>query len=110
MALHHEEKLIELLRHKAAAFVQENSNRTSLITVTNAAVTPDGKGATIYVTVFPVEKEEEALDFMRRQRPAFKHFLRDSARLRVIPFVDFKLDVGEKNRQKIDELTKEPLN
>jgi ribosome-binding factor A len=103
----HEEKVTELLRQKAALFLQQNSNKSSLITVTNAHVTDDGKTATIYVSVFPENKEEEAVEFMKRNRPEFKHFLRDSARLRVIPFVDFKIDVGEKNRQKIDELTRD---
>ena len=104
---YHEQKLTELLKQKAAEFLSHNSNRTSLITVTNAVVSDDGKTATIFVSVFPVEKEETALDFMKRNRPEFKQFLKDEARLRIIPFVDFKIDVGEKNRQKIDDLSRE---
>ncbi len=107
MSTYHEQKVNELLRQKAAEFLQLNSNKTSLITVTNAIVSDDGKTATVYVSVFPVEKEEAALDFMKRNRPDFKHFLKEEARLRVIPFVDFRIDVGEKNRQKIDDLSRE---
>lgn len=104
MADYHNQKVTELLKHAAAAFLLDVSNSNPLITVTDAKIMDNAKLATIFITVFPVEKEEEALDFVKRKRSEFKHYLKDNARLRVIPFVDFKIDVGEKNRQKIDEL------
>ncbi len=101
---YHDEKVTELLKQAAAAFLLDVSNSNPLITVTDAKIVDNAKSATIFITVFPVEKEEEAIDFVKRKRSDFKHYLKDHARLRVIPFVDFKIDVGEKNRQRIDEL------
>jgi ribosome-binding factor A len=33
-----------------------------------------------------------------------REFLKKNMRTKIIPFVDFAIDLGEKNRQKIDEL------
>lgn len=81
-----------------------NSNGTSLLTVTNVELTPDGKRATIFFTVFPAEYEKTALEFAKRKRSEFKEFLKDNSKLGRIPLLDFEIDTGEKNRQKIDNL------
>ncbi len=99
------EKLNELFMHCSAEFVALNSNRTSLITVTNFVLSDDEKRATIFVTVLPTDKEKGALEFLKRQRPELREFIKKKVRTRVIPFVDFAIDNGEKNRQKIDLLS-----
>jgi len=95
-------KIAELIRHEAAALVQEESNRTSMITVTRVDTTPDSKRAMIYFTVLPENQEETALKFLRRQRLALKARLQKNTRLGYIPLMDFAIDFGEKNRQRID--------
>lgn len=100
------EKIAELISHKASQFISENSNRSSLITVTHAELSKDFKEAVIFVTVFPEDREEQVMDFLSRNRQDFRNFLRNE-RLRVIPRVDFVIDRGEKHRQKIDEISRE---
>ncbi len=102
---HRKEKTEAMLLEYAGKFFAEESNRTSLITMTSAKVSPDGKYATIYFTVFPAEKEEGVLDFAKRKRTDFKHFIKEKTKLGRIPFVDFVLDIGEKNRQLIDRIS-----
>jgi len=97
-------KVKDLLKEMAAQFLQSESNYTSLITVTNADVSRDLKKATIFVTVFPEDSEKDALNFLKRKRRGFKEFVKSKARLRRIPFFDFEIDKGEKNRQLIDSL------
>lgn len=99
------QKLNELFMHCAAEFVALNSNRTSLITVTNFILSDDEKRATIFITVLPTDKEKGALDFLKRQRPEMREYIKSKVRTRAIPFVDFVIDNGEKNRQKIDLLS-----
>lgn len=99
-----QEKLSELLRHHAAKFVEENSNRTSLITVTSSNISADLKKATIFFTVLPEEKEEYVLNFLRRKRSEFKNYVKKNMKIKKIPFFDFQIDKGEKNRQRIEEL------
>ncbi|MBU1557933.1 ribosome-binding factor A [Patescibacteria group bacterium] len=97
-------KVKDLLKGLAAQFLQSESNYTSLITVTSADVSTDFKRATIFVTIFPEESEEDAMNFLKRKRKGFKEFVMAKAKLRRIPFFDFEIDRGEKNRQLIDSL------
>lgn len=81
-----------------------NGNTSSLLTVTKVELTSDGKRATIFFTVFPDTFEKTALEFAKRKRPDFKEFVKENSKLGRIPLLDFEIDSGEKNRQKIDSL------
>ena len=100
-----DEKIIELIKNKAAVFLQNEASPSSLITVTNAALSSDSKRATIFFTVFPIEKEKTALEFAKRKRKEFKQFMMSETRLGRIPLFDFEIDNGEKNRQRIDTIS-----
>ena len=106
MATRRQERVAELIKRLAAAFINEESTRQSLITVTKCNVSPDLRKATIYVTVFPEESEPYALHFLRRKRNDLRSYLKEHTKIKIIPFVDVEIDKGEKNRQKIDELIK----
>ncbi len=92
--------------HRAADFFARESNRESLITVTRADMTPDFKEIVVYFSVLPESQEEKALAFAKRARTDFREYLKEKTRLSPIPTVDFELDYGEKNRQRVDELTR----
>ena len=102
-----QEKVKELIKELAAQFLQTESNYTSLITVTNADVSPDLKRATIFVTVYPEDSEESAINFLKRKRKGFKEFVKSKAKMKALPFFDFEIDKGEKNRQRIEDLLNE---
>ena len=95
-----------LIKDAAADFLNLESNRTSIITVTGADISKDFSKATVYFTVFPDDQQEQVLHFTRRRRADFKAYLKSHLQLRRIPFVDFKIDEGEKHRQKIDEISR----
>jgi len=99
------QQLGDLLKNEAAKFLSQESNRTSMITVTNIDITPDGKRATVFFTVLPVEQEAAALDFAKRKRGEFLGHVRANTRVARIPFFEFAIDGGEKNRQHIDKLS-----
>lgn len=98
------EKVANILKELAAQFLEREANNTSLVTVTQCDVSPDLKRATIFISVLPDEKEHDALDFAKRKRGEMRDFFKKNMQIKVIPFVDVKIDLGEKNRQKIDEL------
>ena len=98
------EKVANNIKELAAQFLGRENNRTSLITVTSANVSPDLKKATIFITVLPTSKEKTALEFTKRKRADLRDFLKKNMPIKVIPFIDIMIDLGEKNRQKIDEL------
>ncbi len=98
-------RIEEELMKSAAIFLNRESNRDSLITVTRAILSSDTRTAFIMVSVLPEEKEDSALYFLKRMRADFKHYLRKETRIPRIPFIDFCIDSGEKNRQHLDELS-----
>ena len=98
------EKMANFIKEQAAFFLAREDNKTSLITVTSATVSPDLKRATIYITVLPDSKEKLALEFVKRKRRELREFLKKNMTTKIIPFIDILIDQGEKNRQKIDEL------
>ena len=99
------DRIREELLHLAGRFLVENSGKSSLLTATNINMSNDGKNAIIYFTAFPKEFEKTALLFAKRKRSDFKHFVRENSVIGRIPHIDFEIDLGEHNRQRIDELS-----
>lgn len=102
------EKLQEALRETAAEFLAREANPPpagGLITVTGTQVSEDGKRGTILITVLPDTYEEVAVDFANRNRRAFAEFFKTRVRGAFPPHVIFAIDRGEKNRQRLDELS-----
>lgn len=103
-----QEKVKSLIKELASKFVLEQSSLRSLITITDCSVSDDFRKSTIFFTAFPSENENEALDFLKRKRTEFRDYIKKEMEfMRVVPFFDFKIDFGEKNRQKIDEISNE---
>lgn len=101
---HKEEKVREHLKDLAGEFLVRQSNRTSLITVTNLVLTPDMKRVEVLLSVLPIDKGRAAVEFANRNRNEFREYIKKHSRMRVLPSVHFSLDIGEQNRQRIDEL------
>ncbi len=99
-----QDKVANLIKEKVAEFLARENNRTSLITVTNATVSPDLKRATIFITVLPDNMEKTALLFAKRKRKEIRESLKENLATKTLPFIEIEIDRGEKNRQKIDEL------
>lgn len=104
MAYRHE-KIIEQIRKLASQFIERESNRNSLVTVTWVVLSDDDKTATIFVSVLPEDKEKAALDFLKRKRSEFKHYFKEHGSIGRIPFFDFEIDIGQKNANRIEELS-----
>lgn len=95
----------EILRELAAEYFSRESNRQSLITVTDVEIEAKGAKATILITVLPVDQEEKAVSFIHRQLGDFREHVKNNARIMRIPFFDIRIDKGEKNRQRLDEIS-----
>lgn len=98
-------RLKELVREKVGLFLTYESNRQSLITVTDVIISSDKKRANILVTVLPTHKEAAAMDFLKRKISELRTFLMKESRIGHVPRLDFEIDLGEKNRQRIDEIS-----
>lgn len=101
------EKIGEIIKRLGAEFVRAESGKSSLITITRVELSPTAKESKIYFTTIPESEEDTALKFLERKTPEFKIYLRDKSRIGFIPHIDFKIDYGERNRQRLDELSEE---
>ena len=99
-------QVAETLAHLAADYFARESNGQSLVTVTRAHVSPDLKNVMIYFTVLPESFQESVLHFTKRNRTDFRDYIKSRAALKFLPNIDFEIDFGEKNRQRIDDLTR----
>ncbi len=106
MATQRQVQIQEMLQHLAADYFARESNRESLITITRSDVSPDLKNITIFFSVLPERYEEQVLHFARRSRTDFRDYIKKHAAMKFLPNVDFEIDYGEKNRQRIDDLTR----
>lgn len=92
------------IRNIAQDFFQKESSGVSLITVTKANISRDLERSTIFITVLPENKEEQALSFAKRMRTDLRTEIKNKLRIRKIPNVEIKIDDGEKARQIMDSL------
>lgn len=99
----------ERLAHLAGEFLARevvNPAANGLITVTRAELADHLKTVTIFLSVLPQTKEKDALKVAKRARSDFRDYVKKHTFLHPIPTVDFEIDYGEKNRQRIDDLTR----
>ncbi|MDZ7725996.1 MAG: ribosome-binding factor A [Candidatus Campbellbacteria bacterium] len=101
-----QKKVAELIHKLAAEYVSREANSLSMITVTGADISRDLVNAKVFFTVLPEDKEESASEFLERKKYDFREYVRKSTSLKILPKIDFALDLGEKNRQRIEELSK----
>ena len=98
------EKMEEILRKLAADFILRESTPASLITVTRVEMAPSGKAASLYFTTLPEKEEDTALKFLMRKGGEFHTFIRENSRIGIVPQFTWRIDYGERNRQRLDEI------
>ena len=98
-------RLTEYIKEQVSEFIARESNHSSLVTVTRVRLANSLKKAEVLITVYPEEKEQEVLDFLKRRGSEIRNYVKNHIRTRTIPFLEFIVDGGAKNRQRIDELS-----
>jgi ribosome-binding factor A len=98
------QKLLRSLSEETSLFINRQSNKKSLITITRALLNEKEDRITFFVHIIPESYESTALLFLTRKTRECRDYLKKRVPLRRIPFISFVSDEGEKNRQRIDEL------
>ena len=101
------ERTGEIIHRLAAEFVRDNASKASLLTITRVELSPTGKEAKVFFTTIPETSQNTALKFLERKSIEFKRYVRDKSSLGIVPHVDFMIDFGERNRQRLDEISRE---
>jgi ribosome-binding factor A len=100
------EKIINRIKELSATYIEKIGSGTSLITVTRVLLSEDKKHAKIMISVLPVEKENAAYGFIRRNLGEIRKYVAKNLKINPLPYLEVEIDKGEKHRQKIDELLK----
>ena len=82
------------------------ANRNALITVTRAILSDDMQRAHIYITTLPDSYEQAAVEFANRNRKELREFFKTRVKRSPPKDIMFEIDMGEKNRLRLDELSK----
>lgn len=101
------ERVATLIQSQAATFVQHEANTNPLITITHVSVAPDYRRATIFFTTIPDDKEKSAQVFLQRTAGTLRQQIKRNCNLKIIPHLEFALDVGERHRQHMDEIVRD---
>lgn len=105
MSQHHQEKVESQIAKLAGEFLSQEAGPHSLITVTNVLFNEKTKRAMICITVMPESQENSALAFVKRKSSDFREYVRANSRIGILPVFDFVIDIGEKNRRFIEEVS-----
>lgn len=103
----HIESTEKEIRKGVADYIAREASRMSLITITRCEISSDQKRAALFVSVLPEKAEPIAMDFLKRHQDLIRHHVQRVSRIRVVPWLRFTVDRGEKNRQLVDELLQE---
>lgn len=87
----------------ASDWITRNSNRNSLITLTQASPTSDGKKLIIFYTVIPESQERAASEFLTRHGDNMRNYVKQKMK-REPAWFRFVLDKGERNRERVSDL------
>lgn len=104
------QRVESLIRELVAAFIQQEANTDPLITVTRVTSSPDYRRMTVFFTTIPEGKEDNAIAFLKRTGGELRSYVKKKSNLKIIPFLEFSVDYGERHRQNIDEIAREIEN
>jgi ribosome-binding factor A len=105
-----QKKVSRLLQKELGTYFQRNSLEfgNKLITVTSVRISPDLGVARVYLSIFPLKKDDKPLVHIQEKAPEIRHFLGNQVRhqLRIVPELTFFIDDSLDYIAKIDELLK----
>ncbi|MBI4137698.1 MAG: 30S ribosome-binding factor RbfA [Candidatus Sungbacteria bacterium] len=98
------EKLNVLLREELSKIVDRevDFSEDCLATITRAAVSPDGRYAKVFFTVFG-GSEQDALARLEKQTPGVQRLINRKLRMRPVPKIRFLIDEEEMRREAIEK-------
>lgn len=99
----HDQRALSTLKRFTADWLNQAMPAGVLVTVTNFTLSRDHDYATVFVSVFPENREAEIRETFRRQGHELHAYLGEHIRTHI-PFVRLEIDWGEKNRQQVEEI------
>ncbi len=86
-----DDRLLSAIHTAAAEFINRESNRRSLVTVTKV-VFQDERSVHIFISVYPQKDLHAVMDFLGRQEKEFLQFMKKTVKLHFVPKIRFLPD------------------
>ncbi len=101
---HRPEQISEVIKQELNNFLIKEAEPpiNTLITITEAAVTPDLEQAWVKVSILPINQTGLVLRFLTRQLSGMNRYLQRHVRLRKIPKIEFKVDDYALKHRKVE--------
>lgn len=101
------DRVNELIKRELSKVLEEQFNfEETLITVSYINTSPDLRTAKAYVSIFPHEKSEEAIEKLKKEFSKFQQILSQTIKLKYIPKIEVNLDESFEYEDKIEGLIK----
>ncbi len=105
MATERLKKLNDLLRDEAGKILKKELELNDvLVTVVRADISPTLEHATIWISVFPESREEQALREINRNIYSLQQAINKRLVMRPVPKIRFAIDKTEEGAARIEEL------
>ena len=101
-----QERYNDLLRDIVSSFIKEKIDFKAIVTVMRVETPDNLRSAEVFVSVFPEEKESEALHFFKRKKNDLYEFVKPRLKMRFLPSFSFEIDKAIKLERKIEEISK----
>jgi len=101
-----EEKISSLLKQLSSEFLVRLDLGKNFTTITHVTLSKNLKSAKIFISVYPSTSEKKVLKIIKEKRCNMQNFVASKTKLKFLPRLEFEIDEGEKNRQRIEELLK----
>jgi len=102
-----QERYNDLLRDIVSSFIKEKIDFKAMVTVMRVETPENLRSAKVFVSVFPDEKETEALDFFKRKKNDLYDFIKPRLKMRFLPSFSFEIDKAIKLERKIEAISRE---
>lgn len=86
------DRAVSILKRCVSEFINRESNRTSMITVTNVALDERKNKADVFISVYPEKDTRAAVEFLNRNRDELKRYFKGASKLQRIPRIQFLPD------------------
>lgn len=97
------DKVEKMIMKIASQFIENESNKSSLVTVSRVNITSDLKEAKIFISVLPETKENEVIEFLKRNLGELRNYFKEKTIIKTLPFFSIEIDQALKLERKIDD-------
>ncbi len=104
-----QEKMKSLLRKLISEFLLRVDFEKKIISVTEVQISENLRFAKIFLSVYPENGALKILESVKSKTGEIKKYLASKIKIKFMPEVEFIIDAGEKNRQRIEELLKKQI-